>query len=130
MAIRSFARIFEIDDATAYMALALNNAQGELSPLEVGLHALHSGLSMGDYAERVGISKSDVDRRRAAATVLDACPHMGTIDPDNWRHLAEIHTAPEWLWSALVSRMVADDLTVEATRKLVAGVKDAPAACG
>ena len=37
-----------MDDATAYMALALNNAQGELSPLEVGLHSLHSGLSKRD----------------------------------------------------------------------------------
>ena len=30
----------EMSDEDAYMALALNNAQGELSELEVGLHAL------------------------------------------------------------------------------------------
>src|SRR5574337_416176 len=31
----------EMDDETAYMALATSNSQGELSPLEIGLHALH-----------------------------------------------------------------------------------------
>jgi hypothetical protein len=37
-----------MSDADAYMALALNNAQGELSPLRVGgfMRALESGLSV------------------------------------------------------------------------------------
>ena len=43
---------------------------------------------------------------------------------DRWRHLAEIHAAPPWLWSALVEAMLPnkDDQkgwTVEATQKQV-----------
>jgi hypothetical protein len=40
------------------LALALNNAQGELSPLEVGLHALGSELTGRDYAKQVGIHEA------------------------------------------------------------------------
>ena len=39
---------------SAYVARALNNAQGELHPLEVGLHPLRSGLQPKAYADRVG----------------------------------------------------------------------------
>jgi len=67
MAARSFAAIFEMDDATAYMALALNNPQGELSPLEVGLHALHSGLSGSEYARQVGMKQQTLSERGAGS---------------------------------------------------------------
>jgi ParB-like chromosome segregation protein Spo0J len=114
----------EMDDATAYMALALNNAQGELSPLEVGLHTLHSGLSQTEYGKQMGLSQPSISIRMRAAEVADI---TRVINADSWRHLAEIHAAPRWLWRALVAQMVADGWTVEATRKAVAGVKDAPA---
>jgi hypothetical protein len=32
------------------MALVLNNAQGELTPLEVGLHAISSGMTQREYS--------------------------------------------------------------------------------
>jgi hypothetical protein len=54
-----------------------------------------------EYGDRSGQSKSQVSRFRSAAEV--ACPHLGTPDlADCWRHLAEIHAAPAWLWPALV----------------------------
>ena len=121
----------EMSDEDAYMALALCNAQGELHPLEVGLHALKSGLSVREYGARSGQSKSQVDRFRSAAEV--ACPHLGTPDlADRWRHLAEIHAAPAWLWSALVEAMLPnkDDpkgWTVEATQKQVGRFTKLPA---
>ena len=40
-----------------------------------------------------------------AAKAADICGHMATKDPDHWRHLAEIHAAPKWLWPALVEAM-------------------------
>jgi len=40
-----------------------------------------------------------------AAKAADICGHMATKDPDHWRHLAEIHAAVEWAWSALVEAM-------------------------
>jgi hypothetical protein len=33
------------------MALVLNNAQGEITPLEVGLHAIGSGIDIHDPLE-------------------------------------------------------------------------------
>ena len=80
-----------MSDDDAYMALALCNAQGELHPLEVGLHALHSGLTIREYADRTSISKSAIGQRQAAAEVST---HVDSkIDPDRWRHLAEFHAA-------------------------------------
>jgi hypothetical protein len=32
---------------------------------------------------------------------------------EKWRHLAELHAAPSWLWRALVAKLIADDWTVE-----------------
>jgi hypothetical protein len=82
------------------MALALCNAQGELHPLEVGLHALHSGLSVRDYAQRVGLAHPSIVVRRHAGEVVTRV--IIGITPDRWRHLAEIHASLQWLWPALV----------------------------
>lgn len=89
------------------------------------MHALHSGMTERAYAESVGRPKSSVHNEIAAATVADACPHVGADLSQNFRALVEIHAAPRWLWSALVGRVVADEMTVEATRTMVAEVKDA-----
>jgi protein gp37/ParB-like chromosome segregation protein Spo0J len=117
----------EMLDADAYMALALNNAQGELHPLEVGMHALKSGIGVREYAERMGQSKTAIGVKRAAASVADACPDIGTEAMGYWSHLAEIHAAPKWLWSALVSALIEKDWSVETTRKAVKKLADLPA---
>jgi ParB-like chromosome segregation protein Spo0J len=109
----------EMSDEDAYMALALCNAQGELHPLEVGLHALRSGLSIRGYAEVQGAKPGTIQDRVEAAKVADACRHMPTVDlADSWRHLAEIHAAPLWLWPALVPELVKESWTVHARRIL------------
>ena len=41
-----------------------------------------------------------------------------------WRNLAEIHAAPEWLWSGLVKAMVDGGWTVATTRDKVGAVKE------
>jgi ParB-like chromosome segregation protein Spo0J len=115
----------EMDDATAYMELVRANAQSELTALERGMHALHSGMDVKAYAEGVGRARSTVHNEVYAADVASTVPHMGNELSGYYKALVEIHAAPRWLWSALVSRMVEDGLTVEATRKLVAGVKGA-----
>ena len=40
-----------MSEEDTYMALVTSNSQSELYPLEVGLHALHSGLTVRDYAK-------------------------------------------------------------------------------
>jgi hypothetical protein len=110
------------------MALALCNAQGELHPLEVGLHALQSGLSVPEYARRAGLTKDGerryLQQKTDAAHVVRCTGACAPDVTDRWRHLAEIHAAPPWLWSALVEAMLPnkDDQkgwTVEATQKQV-----------
>lgn len=53
----------EMDDETAFMQLVLSNAQGELSPLERGMHAL-AGLRAGSteetYARTCGVTQQAV----------------------------------------------------------------------
>ncbi len=112
----------EMDDATAYMALVLNNAQGELSPLEIGMHALHSGLTIRDYAKGSGIAENTVGSRVKAARVASVTD-IG--DAEKWSQLIEVHSAPRWLWRALVAAGASSDgWTVEAARKSAQSVKD------
>jgi hypothetical protein len=47
-------RIVETDDAAAFLELVRSNSQGELTPLERGMHALKSGMDLKGYAEAVG----------------------------------------------------------------------------
>lgn len=109
-----------MSDADTYMALALNNAQGELSPLEVGLHAKGSGLDQ----KKAGVPRTTLQHQWHAAAVYEAVPHVGHDLSERWRHLAEIHAGPEWLRPALVSALVANEWTVEAARKAAQRVKD------
>jgi hypothetical protein len=96
-----------MSDEDAYMALALNNAQGELHPLEVGLHALQSGLGVRDYAIQTGANERTILTRFNAAAVVKTAD-VGDLNTvcRYYSQLAEIHSAPRWLWHALVSEML------------------------
>jgi hypothetical protein len=74
----------------------------------------------------MGKSKSHVDRLRSAAEVADACPHVGTVALcPHARAIAELHSAPRWLWPSLVSRLVTESWTVEVARREVQKLKEA-----
>lgn len=117
-----------MDDAEAYMQLVLCNTQSELHPLEEGKHAAQSGMDLKAYAEQAGKARSTLGFKVCAYRVLASVLHMKHADAqDNWRNLAEIHAAPNWLWKALVAEMLEQSWTVAITRKRVANVKDAKA---
>lgn len=107
-------------------------------------------MDLKAYAEQAGKSRTSLNHNVHAWRVLSAT-HMGHESPpwylygydepvpfpaleeeprpnawlkEHWRNLAEIHAAPEWLWTALVHQMVADHWTVAATREKVKAVKD------
>jgi hypothetical protein len=80
------------------------------------MHALHSGMDVRGYSESVGRAKSSVQNELSAARVAEACPNIGTSLSEHFASLSVIHAAPRWLWPALVEKMVADGMTVEATR--------------
>jgi hypothetical protein len=123
------------------MALALNNAQGELHPLEIGWHALgflENGGTVRAYADALGDRSKErhITYMVAAAKVVahvcdawaaafDGTPEAqmealnalaGDSGKNHWRALAELHPAPRWLWRSLVSRLVSEGWTVEQAR--------------
>lgn len=115
--------IKDMDDDEAFMQLVLGNTQGELSPLEIGMHALKAvplaeggrgkkgGLS--GYAERLGHSGEYVRQLRAGAEVLAETPNSswGFI-ADKAKHLYEISKAPRAVWRVLVEALVGGSWTV------------------
>jgi hypothetical protein len=130
-------------DDEAYMALLLTNTQSELHPLEEGLHAVRSGMTIRKYAARAGRQERTFLHRAHAAKVV---AHVGdnwigfyhgtpeqqraaiemlyaTDERSRWRHLAEIHPAPQWLWLALAQHLLWETWTVEETRRQVTRVQ-------
>jgi hypothetical protein len=112
----------DFDDDEAYLQLVISNAQGELSPLEIGLHALRiaqeEGTSKGgrgnvsaltEYAGRIGRSRQSVLQLHAAAKVLHETAYtVGGLSAlegfaDKTRHLNEIHSVKPETWPALVA---------------------------
>lgn len=109
--------VVEMDDDTAYMALATSNNQGELAPLEIGLHALEcigkdakrgrgkkGGLS--DYARAIGKSKQYLSQIVCAAEVAKVSSQLDTL-LDKAQHLHAIHAEDRReLWPVLVPEML------------------------
>jgi ParB family chromosome partitioning protein len=129
----------DMDDDEAYMALATSNNQGEISPLEIGLHALHCGK--GDkwsgprgkrYAELVGRHEKQISHAKAAAYVYEALPQeikvtyvtLRTDGRDCWRHLSAVKQIKDKAnWPEAAARAMGDEkLTVEQCQQLAAEV--------
>jgi len=106
----------DLDDDAAYMALVTSNSQGELSPLEIGLHALHCvGLSEGGrgkkgglsgYAASVGKSQNTISELVAAARVAEKVSLERYLLQDKSKHLSAIHALPEECWPDAVRIML------------------------
>ena len=85
--------------------MATANAQGELSPLEIGMHALHyvekgqgkKGAGLQFYADSLGKQRGDISKYRDAAEVaknlVDQSTKFELLKRAN--HLAAIHKLPE-----------------------------------
>jgi N6-adenosine-specific RNA methylase IME4 len=124
----------KLDDTEAYMVLATGNNQGELSPLEIGLHALHCvGLAEGgrgkkgglsEYAERLGRDKKTISEYRHGAEVAINSGVDPTVLINKAQHLAEIHALPQACWEACVAHVVKAGLSAVETRELVKGARE------
>lgn len=122
-----------LSEEEAYMQLVLCNTQSELHPLEEGKHAVESGLKLELYADWFSSkSVSSIKKSVLSYRVYDAALSNKKFheEPaplrDSWRNLAEIHTAPKWLWSALATKMIEEEWTVQVTREKVGKVKEVP----
>jgi site-specific DNA-methyltransferase (adenine-specific) len=111
--------VVEMDDDTAYMALATSNNQGELAALEIGLHALFSiatqkggsGKKGGirAYARSIGKDAANVSRYRDGAEVFVTvrnCCNDTTVLREKAQHLHAIHSAEPLLWPVIVPHML------------------------
>jgi site-specific DNA-methyltransferase (adenine-specific) len=128
-----------MDDDEAFMQLVLSNTQGELSPLEIGVHALKAvplaqggrgkrgGLS--EYAERAGFGEDSLRQWRAAAQVAENTPDTCREYTDRVRHLYEISKAPRQTWPVLTQALIKRAWTVADTKATVDKIRqfDIPA---
>lgn len=116
-----------MDDDEAFMRLVLGNSQGELSPLEIGMHALKAvplseggrgrkgGLS--EYAGRIGYRVERLSKVRDAAGVAESLALSQGFGAD---HLYEVSRAPRELWPVLTERLAQRGWTVADTKRHVA----------
>lgn len=124
-----------LDDETAFYELIRNNNQGELSPLEIGLHALefveaYENGGIKRYAEGVGYAQPSISAYRQAAIVFKKVLDVEYIEKVNvldkkskllekTNHLREIHAANPDCWKILVDLLLSKGWTVQDTRKKV-----------
>jgi len=109
-----WAFVRDIDDDAAFMELVTSNNQGELAPLEIGMHALSAvqleqgkeGKGLAAYAKAIGRSKGKISELRQAAEVFVTCSDMGTSLIDKAYHLGHIHPCGRALWPLLVRTML------------------------
>src|SRR4051794_27676530 len=72
--------------------LATSNAQGELSPLERGMHALNSGMDIRAYAKDAGRKENTIGNEVKAARVAAVVTDIGDVS-SRFSQLVEIHAA-------------------------------------
>lgn len=91
-----------------------NNSQGELDPLEIGIHAFEAvptseggkgkkgGVS--DYARKIGKRQPDVSNYRSAGEVIKGIEHSIGLESllGKASHLAAIHKLPRECWQVAV----------------------------
>jgi len=124
----------DLNEEQAYMVLATANAQGELSPLEIGMHALHyvakatggrgqkGGLSA--YAEQVGKHLGNLTTYRNAAEVAQTLLSLeGFLDKA--AHLAAIHKLPRAGWERGARIMLQKGWSAKETAEIVSGAIEA-----
>jgi N6-adenosine-specific RNA methylase IME4 len=102
----------EMDDDAAFMALVTSNAQGELDPLEIGIHAFEAvpegkrgrgnkGDGLTAYAAKIGQKQPNVSNYRNAGEVVSKIISQDMNLSDflgKAKHLNEIHKLPQEAW--------------------------------
>jgi hypothetical protein len=107
-----------------------------MNALKHGLHALkavekgkHGGFNIGGCAVKAGRSIQTISREVQAAKVWADFHPGGNSDAFKLpvtKPLAELHVAEEWLWPALIGRLVQDGWMVETARAPAARIKGVP----
>ena len=123
----------DLNEEQAYMLLATDNNQGELSPLEIGIHALNyipnasggrgqkGGLS--EYARLVGKKHNTISEYKNAASVVSNVSLERQVLLDKAKHLSHVHSLPESIWQEAVELMIKKEWSAAETQKQVQNAK-------
>jgi ParB/RepB/Spo0J family partition protein len=125
-----------LDDEAALMELVTSNNQGELSPLEIGIHCLQAvplakggrgqGGGLAEYARKIGKTQGYLVQLRNAAEVLMSGEKpisqlIGFLDKA--QHLAAIHDLPKECWGPCVAWLAEHDESKEKIEERVKKTK-------
>lgn len=123
----------DMEDDEAFMQLVLCNNQGELTPLEYGVHALRAikpaqgkaGGGVSAYAAEIGYGEDSVRQWRKAAEVYGALPEkFREVFEAKHQHLYEFSKAPRELWEVLADRAHRGEWTGADSAHYVRSVRD------
>jgi ParB/RepB/Spo0J family partition protein len=125
----------DMTDEEAYMALVLDNRQGELTPLEIGIHAFRMGKGNKwkgpkgkEYADLLGRKPNFVSRAKQAAEVFLVVKESDPVKfqcwnlTDDYMSLYYLSDLPKSLWPGAVEAL--GDLTVAEVEERVRLVND------
>lgn len=128
-----------MDDKDAYMQLALDNVQGELSSLEMGIHALETsskkvlwGINLTNYAEQIGktqpyitscIQGATVYKHVLGLNITSITQDMDVMLNNKRKHLASIYKTSQTVWGIMVLEMLFREWSAQETDNQVKKVK-------
>jgi site-specific DNA-methyltransferase (adenine-specific) len=128
----------DLDDDQAFLELVKANSQGELSPLEIGIHALKyvemseggrgkkGGLS--EYAREIGKAQSTMSELKNAAQVYKVIaqaiglPVTSLLDKS--KHLSHISKTPSQHWQQLTDLLIEKEWSAKQTEVIVSAIKE------
>jgi ParB-like chromosome segregation protein Spo0J len=132
-----WAWLCEYTDAEALLRLGLANRQGELTPLEIGVHARsiepargHAGAGLAAHATQMGIKPQQLSRYRNGAEVYEVARskyEFGSRVRALGEHFAAIHRLPRDQWAEFALHCAEGKWTVKETAKRVAAALAPPA---
>lgn len=125
--------VADLSDEEAFYELVRSNAQGELSPLEIGIHALTAvplseggrGKSGGlsEYAKGIGKAESSIRDYRDGAKVGQNFANVREV-LDKTFHLRAISKAPESEWQYLTEQLLEHGWSVKTTELAVKAINE------
>jgi N6-adenosine-specific RNA methylase IME4 len=121
-----------LSEDEAFMLLATDNAQGELSPLEIGMHALHfvedgqgkKGEGITAYAKEIGRTRQFISQCRQAAEVASQLAKWDLRLLSKTQQLFSLHSLPKPTWQEAVQAMLNGDWSAAKTKQRVKDAKE------
>lgn len=128
----------ELSDEEAFMQLATSNNQGELDPLEIGIHAFQAvplstggrgskGSGLKEYAERIGQKLPNVSVYRSAGEVVKRLSQDNSLRDlmGKAKHLGAVHKLPCESWDVLSNWVISSGCSVVDVQSKVDKIKEA-----